>query len=202
MIVHPDFLDHWKTRALEDAIGPMAPIHVIRLWAHCQNRRAWRFDGMSAKTFAAICRWPKDPAEFLDAMIAAGFVKADAAGVEVHQWRETNATMVASWSNGSKGGRPRKDAPTDGNPAPECAVEPPKNFPRSRDEAVAHAAFVGMTEEQAETEWNLAMGRNGRDSRGQPILSWRHYLTARAKFARSRDAEKQIGTASGAGERF
>jgi hypothetical protein len=40
MIVDPDFLDHWRTRMLVDALqDECAPMYIIRVWAHCQQRR-------------------------------------------------------------------------------------------------------------------------------------------------------------------
>jgi hypothetical protein len=56
VIVDPDFLDHWRTRMLVDALGgdECAPMYVIRVWAHCQQRRGDSF-AMPAAGLRGLC---------------------------------------------------------------------------------------------------------------------------------------------------
>lgn len=117
MIVDPDFMDHWKTRMLVDSLGfdEAAPVYVLRLWAHCQNRRKWEFEGLSAEALRAICRFKGDAELFEASMSASGFVERTESTLIVVGWEIYNSTLIAAWSNGKKGGRP---------------VKQPKNNPR------------------------------------------------------------------------
>jgi hypothetical protein len=112
MIVDPDFLDHWKTRMLADTLNDeLAPIYVIRLWGHCQTRRSWEFD-IPANGVKALCRYPGD-AEILDlALQSSGFISRQDGIVTVVGWDEHNASLIANWLNGKRGGRPKKANPT------------------------------------------------------------------------------------------
>jgi len=123
MIIAPDFLDHWKTRMLCDVLGdPTAPLAILRLWAHCQNRKTDCIDGYSPEKLKAICRWPGDAERLHQAMTSAEWIHVAEGTMTVHGFREYNATLFAAWTNGPKGGRPRK--PT-GNPA--VSGEPGEN---------------------------------------------------------------------------
>ena len=58
MIVDPDFFDHWRTRMVADMLqDPLAPVYIMRLWAHCQNRKSDVFD-IPAAGLKALCRFP------------------------------------------------------------------------------------------------------------------------------------------------
>lgn len=99
MILDPDFLDHWKTRMLVDLLGgdECAPLYVIRIWGHCQARRAVDFD-ITPIALKAICRAPHDASTFEAAMIEAGFVERDGPTLRVPKWAEHNWRLVRSWS--------------------------------------------------------------------------------------------------------
>lgn len=118
MIVEPDFLDHWKTRLLVRLLGTeTAPIHVLRLWAHCQCRKTDRFTGWKPIVLASVCRWESDAQTFWDAMVQT-FIEIEGDAVVVHGWAATNASLISAWNNGKLGGRPSKsttEKPT-GNP--------------------------------------------------------------------------------------
>jgi hypothetical protein len=99
-----------------DAIGdPMAPVYILRLWAHCQERKSDAFV-MPTRGLKAQCKFPGDAEQFERALIEAGFLKRDGDTLTVCGWAEKNASLFAAWENGQKGGRPRKEKPT-GNPA-------------------------------------------------------------------------------------
>jgi hypothetical protein len=108
VIVAPDFMDHWRTRMLVSLLGQdeLAPIYVLRLWAHCQNRKGCVFDLPSAG-LQGICRYVGDPQQFEAAMEQSGFVQRTKVKIEVVGWAEYNAGLIAAWNNGKKGGRPR-----------------------------------------------------------------------------------------------
>lgn len=110
MIVEPDFLDHWKTRLLVRLLGTeLAPIYVIRLWAHCQSRKTDRFTDWKPTVLASVCRWETDPQTLWDAMLET-YLERDGNTLVVRGWAETNAGLISAWTNGKLGGRPKKQA--------------------------------------------------------------------------------------------
>lgn len=127
MIVDPDFLDHWRTRMVVDALGDeMAPVYILRLWAHCQARKS-DTHAMPPAGLKAQCRCPHDAEKFEQALTEAGFVQRTGADICVLGWAEQNAALLAAWENGSKGGRPKKKpkqnpAETHGKPTGSPAV--------------------------------------------------------------------------------
>lgn len=110
MIVQPNFLDHWKTRALGKTLGddPLAPCYILRLWGHCQNQKTHRFREMNPRVLAGICCFSGDPATLLNAITSCGFAQISGGYFEVHEWAEYNSGLISSWKNGRKGGRPKK----------------------------------------------------------------------------------------------
>lgn len=109
MIVQPDFLDHWKTQMLIDALNDeCAPIYVIRLWIHCQNRKTHRFPMGKPEQLKAMCKASGDAQKFHDAMIECGFVRIEGDEWVAHEWDIINASLIANWKNGMLGGRPKK----------------------------------------------------------------------------------------------
>ncbi|PAW80316.1 MAG: hypothetical protein B9S33_18575 [Pedosphaera sp. Tous-C6FEB] len=73
-------------------------------------------------------------------------------------------------------------------------VELPRGFPKNEADAAKQAAFCGCTEDFARIEWNQAAARGGTDYGGNPIASFRHYLSARAAKERGRQGERQPAT--------
>lgn len=144
MIVDPDFIDHWRTRMLVDALGgdECAPLYVIRVWAHCQQRRGDSF-AMPAVGLRALCRAPGGADEFEAAMVAAGFIERNGPHINVPKWSEKNASLIAAWENGNKGGRPKKEP--NGNPR-VMDQEPTANPSRTQAEPIR------LREEQREEE--------------------------------------------------
>jgi hypothetical protein len=110
VIVDPDFFEHWRTRMVVDALGedPMTPMYIMRIWAHCQSRRATRFDAMPAAGLKALCRYKGDAQALETALIDAGFIERDGKAINVMKWAEHNAKLISNWKNGSKGGRPKQ----------------------------------------------------------------------------------------------
>lgn len=110
VIVDPDFCDHWKTRMLVGALDgdEVAPVYVLRLWAHCQNRRRWQFDNLSPEALKALCHFPGPANKLESSLVTSGFVRRDARILVVVGWDEYNSSLIAAWKNGRKGGRPPK----------------------------------------------------------------------------------------------
>lgn len=117
MIVDPDFFDHWRTRMVADMLkDQLAPIYIMRLWAHCQNRKCDVFD-IPAAGLKALCQFAGSAQDLEDALIAAEYIARDGLTVTVTGWAEKNASLLAAWENGNKGGRPKKNQKqTNGQP--------------------------------------------------------------------------------------
>lgn len=117
MIVDPDFFDHWRTRMVADMLqDQLAPVYIMRLWAHCQNRKGDVFD-IPAAGLKALCQFPGAAQDLEEALIAAEYIARDGLTVTVTGWAEKNAALLAAWENGNKGGRPKKNPKqTDGQP--------------------------------------------------------------------------------------
>ncbi len=138
MIVQPDFLDHWKTRLLVDKLDgdEVAPLYLLRLWAHCQNRRT-NVLSLTSQALKAICHYSGRPDQLEEALLGAGYLHRDGEILMVHQWDAYNAGLIASWSNGGKGGRPRKPQQ---NPAktPGLSTGSPAETDKSRVDKKRH----------------------------------------------------------------
>lgn len=120
MIVDPDFFDHWRTRMVADMISDqMAPVYIMRLWAHCQNRKGDTFD-IPTPGIKAICQFSGDAKTLEDALISAEYMIRNGLTVTITGWAEKNASLIASWGNGHKGGRPKKNHQ-------ETQIEPTEN---------------------------------------------------------------------------
>jgi hypothetical protein len=108
MIIETDFLDHWKTRLIVRLLGTeSAPLHIIRLWSHCQTRKTNRFPEWNPEILSAVCKWGGDANVFWSAILQT-FGRIEDGCFVAHQWDEVNSSLIASWSNGGKGGRPKK----------------------------------------------------------------------------------------------
>lgn len=126
MIVEPDFLDHWKTRLLVRLLNTeTAPLYVIRIWAHCQSRKTHRFTGWNPDVLASVCRWVSDSQTLWDAM-GKTFLVIEGDTVTAHDWDNVNASLISSWENGKKGGRPKTSQSTPPKPNENPPVNPPK----------------------------------------------------------------------------
>lgn len=139
MIVDPDFLDHWRTQMLADLLDgdPLAPVYIIRLWSHCQNRRDTKFSPMPAAGLKAICRYQGDADQLEAAMVEAGFIERNGDEISVPKWADYNSQLMANWENGRRGGRPKKThSKPIGNPSgthPEPKSAKPENGVTSRE---------------------------------------------------------------------
>ncbi len=111
MIIDPDFPDHWKTKKLVSCLNgdQAAPVYVLRLWAHCQNRRQWEFEDLSSEALKALCCFPGNANNLESSLAASGFVRRVGKKIVICNWAEYNASLIASWTNGMKGGRRKKE---------------------------------------------------------------------------------------------
>jgi len=107
VIVEPDFFHHWKTRELIRLLkDDCAPLYVLRLWAHCQSRKMWKF-ALSDGALGSICGYPhSNPENLRKALSECSFIDQNGAKLfTVHDWDKSNRYLVSAWKNGSKGGR-------------------------------------------------------------------------------------------------
>lgn len=220
MIIEPDFLDHWKTRLLMRLLDTeAAPNYVIRLWSHCQTRKTNKFPEWSPAILASVCRWPGDADQFWSAMMQT-FCRHEDGYLVAHEWDEVNASLIAAWSNGGKGGRPKK--PT-GNPRvnPESnpvnprlthgvtdredredktektlADKPPiSRFQKPTLEQLnTEAALIGLSATEVDKFWNYYES-NGWKVGKNPMKSWPAAL--RNWWSRVRDVSGLNGNKSG-----
>lgn len=194
MIVDPDFPDHWKTRLLVDSLDgdEVAPIYVIRLWAHCQHRRMNAFQNITAAALKALCRYPGHPNKLEAGLMASGFVRREDGVLIVHEWDSYNASLIASWNNGSRGGRPPKNQPiTHGLPTdnPEGTdkrreEQIPKHThsharPASVSEALEYAkGKAGYAPEIVRHWFSQRDSQNWQKGNAHPVTNWRSDLDA------------------------
>ncbi len=218
MIVQPDFLDHWKTQLLVQLTGDKAsPLLVLRLWAHCQQRRQWVFDNMTPQVLKAVCRWEGEPDQLQKALTDSGFIEVNGSAVNVHEWAAVNASLVRSWQNGHKGGRPRKtQRKPSGNPGEtdksredesrqeyeypthEESIGPGREIPCL--EAVnGHAAVIGLHPDEAGKFFDYYEQRGWTDRNGQPVRNWQAALRRWKVTAQERASMAR--TAAGGGDR-
>lgn len=158
MIVDPDFFEHWRTKMLIDALGKdqMAPMYVMRIWAHCQSRRATSFI-IPAAGLKALCRFEGDAALLETSLIDAGFIERDGLTISAPEWAEHNAGLIANWENGKKGGRPKK-------------AEQPPAAPET-EPGETHSEPTETQPEPIETEADPIRLDKIRQEQVQPLLS-------------------------------
>lgn len=167
MIVDPDFFEHWRTRMLIDLLGgdEMAPLYLIRLWAHCQLRKSDTFD-MPTHGLKAVCRYAGDADHFEKAMVESGWVSRTEGKITAEKWMERNKKLRQAWDNGAKGGRPQKN-PTvthgkpNGNPSvtqqeptgnPTVTQREPNGNPRETDKIGGDKRGLDKTRLEQEEE--------------------------------------------------
>ncbi len=201
MIVTPDFLDHWKTQLLVDKLGgdESAPLKVIRLWSHCQNRRKNIFPAMTSATLKAVCHYLGDADKLESAMLEAGFLLRDGDTLIVHEWDQYNASLFANWSNGKKGGRPKNkenpwvsDGIPTGNPSgthqepiredkirlDKNAHSPSENtlIRPSIEDVQTYATTIGLASWKADDWFNEMEGCGWLDFQHRPVAKWQPLL--------------------------
>ena len=210
MIVDPDFIDHWKTRLLVRLLGTeTAPIHVIRLWAHCQARKTDRFTGWLPAVLASVCRWDGDAQVFWDAMLQT-YCEMDQNDLVVHGWADVNASLISAWNNGKKGGRPKLTAPNLNPPVipqvtqrvsdredkiekirEEKTEQKRERFvPPTREQLDLEAAKIGLPSIEVD-KFVAYYASNGWRVGKVPMKSWPHALAGWA--ARWRERSQSLG---------
>lgn len=212
MIVDPDFFDHWRTRMVADMLqDQLAPVYIMRLWAHCQNRKGDVFD-IPAAGIKALCQFPGSAQDLEDALIAAEYIERNGLTVTVTGWAEKNASLIAAWENGNKGGRPKKNQKqTDGQPTenpsethglpmdnPSLTQTKPIREDKRREEETPHippaggrrsrAVEVPKPEDVSEQVWSdwLALRKSKRAAVSATVLAEARSEAAKAGISMER----------------
>jgi len=104
-------MEHWRTRMLVDLLGgdEMAPLYVMRILAHCNNRKKTQIEPMRNPGLKALCRYTGDAELLESSLLESGWIEKTENGYDVPKFAEHNAQLVNSWENGKKGGRPKKN---------------------------------------------------------------------------------------------
>jgi hypothetical protein len=195
MIVEPDFPDHWKTRMLVDALGDeAAPVYLLRLWAHCQNRKTSTFESLPSAALKALCRFPGHANKLESSLAASGFVRRDDQALTVVGWDDYNASLIANWENGKRGGRPPGKTAKPKKTKPPQQTEETDGFPMDNPSAT-HGEPIREEESREEKEPPNPQGGDGGEG---PVLpkGWKK-LSASDKKAtrvlRNTDLMKRLG---------
>lgn len=114
MIVQPGLMRHPKfvqlkmgLRLAKSAHGALEVLYA--LWEHCQlNQKGEFWEGVDGSYVEAVCGWEEEPGTLFSLLKKLRWAHLENGGVRIHQWNENNATLVSAWTNGPKGGRPKK----------------------------------------------------------------------------------------------
>ena len=170
MIIQPDFLTHWKVQALSGILGRAEALTaLLSLWGHCQNSKTYVFE-FTRPMLAGICQYQGNAATLHEAMLECRLLDPLGDGkYEVHGWAEKNATLLTSWDNGGKGGRPAKNPWV--NPDPQSGNPRVNPDPQSGNPRATH----GVTDREIERKRErLEKKREGMGPVGPPasLIFW------------------------------
>lgn len=111
MRVEPELPDHPKYLRLKRRVGDFAMEALVRLWGHCQqNQRGGCWRGVDAEYVELIAKWDGEPVLLFRSLLETGWIEQKDDTILIHDWDEMNKQFVTNWNNGTKGGRPKKNA--------------------------------------------------------------------------------------------
>lgn len=170
MIVHPDFLDHWKTKKLVELLeDPGAPLLILRLWAYCQKSKKSVFEKMDPFRLKSVCHAQIDGDKLMQILTECGFVRIEEGQFVVHDWEQVNRSLFSSWNNGRLGGRPETHGKPSGNPQQTHGKPAPRA--RVREEDKIRAGYpVGFQKVNPgdQPAGNLASPETGKEEKPDP----------------------------------
>lgn len=157
MIVQPNFIDHWKTKCVGNALGGkgIAIECILRLWSHCQHQKTDRIPKANPRVLAAICDWSGDPQILWDVMLET-FCEKDGQFLVAHGYKARNSQLFTSWSNGKKGGRPVSVEKPTGNPRVTRGKPNPSSLVLSNSQFTESKEVGGI---EIRKRLNVIMGR-------------------------------------------
>jgi hypothetical protein len=84
-----DFWDHPKTQRLARELGPLAPIHLQRLWMFAaNNNRDGNLSNRDAIDIAVAAGWDGDPEQFVRTLIDRRWIDETPEGLCLHNWEK------------------------------------------------------------------------------------------------------------------
>lgn len=113
MIVHPDFLDHWKTAAFVKLMGdPAAPLLILRLWGYCQMQKTSEFaEADLLPKMSRICRSEMPGDKIIEFLVESSFLRREGDKLIVHDWERSNRILRSAWENGKRSATGRSKIP-------------------------------------------------------------------------------------------
>jgi len=130
MILSPDFFHHWKTVTLQAEHGTEGVLALIRLWAHCYERRAETFRA-TPDILKAITGLNGKVDAFEGTLTALRLIERDGENITMRGWKDVHKKLFSSSQNGRFGGRPKqseKQAEKERQEKPKKDKNPAKNF--------------------------------------------------------------------------
>lgn len=98
MIVEPAITGHPKFVQLKSMLGDKAMEYLVRLWGHCQQSKRGQFwTGANADYVEVICTGDRQRGKIYEALRACRWIHERDGGVEINDWDEHNAALIARW---------------------------------------------------------------------------------------------------------
>ena len=181
MIVEPGFFYHWKTRLLvQITADPSAPMMVLKLWAYCQTRRKWEFSDLDDDTLSIICECSGKIEELKPILTRCKFVHQVDDTLVVNDWQFYNRTLINSWNNGLKGGRPKRYKTKPMGSSGLLLKQPTLSKSKSTctvQESTEYCTQVGLKQEDGEWFFDKCEGCGWKNN-GKPIVDWKATIRA------------------------
>lgn len=103
-----------------------------------------------------MCEWEGDANHLYDAMKTCGFIRVnpqETTGFVVHDWDNVNASLLASWRNGARGGRQTYGKATGYPQVPHGQPTPSNHILKSTDKTrrVTHGKPTGFQDPELTT---------------------------------------------------
>lgn len=111
MKIDPGFITHWKTERLLDQLGGDGLVVLFRLWGQAQIKRQWKSLQLTPKRLAMETKWKGDENHLFTILTdpeAPWLDKNEDGTFDIHGFEDHQKQVIHLWSQGGKGGRPKK----------------------------------------------------------------------------------------------
>jgi hypothetical protein len=111
MKIDPGFITHWKTERLLDQLGGDGLVVLFRIWGQAQIKRQWKGLQLTPKRLAMETKWKGDENHLFRILTdpdAPWLDLNDDGTFDIHGFEEHQKQVIHLWSQGGKGGRPKK----------------------------------------------------------------------------------------------